>query len=186
MINSLTTPLILAGSLVVLSARLLPPALGMEKVESIPSAQCNVDNSFHFLIASSAGFDTPFDPVATAGLRTGEMVNAIKRSGRQDPSSSEPDLIPSALLIQAGLRGLLSPAERADIAMPGKSDSKDPETLVKAQSNLIKIYQYGGEANTEQKIIAIQAVIEGAGMLAKYGYTNAAYILIEWAARVPF
>jgi hypothetical protein len=51
---------------------------------------------------------------------------------------------------------------------------------------LIKIYQSGGEANTEQKIIAIQAVIEGAGMLAKYGYTNAAYILIEWAARVPF
>ncbi|WP_424184810.1 hypothetical protein [Synechococcus sp. WH 5701] len=172
--------------MVVLPAHLLPPASGMEKVESTRTAQRNVDNDFHFMIASSAGFDTPFDPVATASLRTGEMVNAIKRSGRQDPSSSEPDLIPSALLIQAGLRGLLPPSERTGIAMPGKPDSNDPEPLVKAQSNMMKIYQSGSEANTEQRMIAIQAVIEGASMLEKYGYTKAASILIQWAARVPF
>jgi hypothetical protein len=132
------------------------------------------------MVAAAAGFRQPFDAVATARLRTGEMVEAIKASGQQAPATTTPDLIVPALLIQAGLRTLLLPSQRQGLALPGEPGPKDPKALIRAQNTLTEVVQAGRPANPQQRVEALQAITTGAEMLDHSGYKKAARVLQDW------
>jgi hypothetical protein len=126
-------------------------------------------------------FETkPFDPMALAKLRIGEIVEAIKQSGRVSKEREPDNLFSTALLIQAGLRALLPPAERVGVAMPGLPNPKDPQALRKAQQNYAAVFEGGKEATKAQRDVALNAVAEGARQLQKAGYEKAASILTTW------
>lgn len=136
-------------------------------------------------MASAAGFRTPFDPEATARLRTGEMVEAIRATGRQVTARpAEGDVLLPALLIQAGLRTLLPPPKRGGLALPGEPGADDPESLIRAQKNLSLVYQSGKEASPDQRAVAKQAIDTAATMLWHEGYLKTASLLWGWLKQV--
>lgn len=137
------------------------------------------------VVAYSAGFQSPFDASATARLRTGEMVEAIKASGQQKATPPPKKLLLPALLIQAGLRTLLPPAQREGLVLPGPRGLNDPPSLVQAQRNLTVVYQGGREATPRERATAKQAIQEGALLLAKQGYIKAASLLRDWVNKNP-
>jgi hypothetical protein len=118
--------------------------------------------------------------MALAKLRIGEIVEAIKQSGRVSKEREPDNLFSTALLIQAGLRALLPPAERVGVAMPGLPNPKDPQALRKAQQNYAAVFEGGKEATKAQRDVALNAVAEGARQLQKAGYEKAASILTTW------
>ncbi|MFN7677980.1 MAG: hypothetical protein ACK5QW_05205 [Cyanobacteriota bacterium] len=136
-------------------------------------------------IAAAAGFLKPFDPVATARLRTGEMVEAIKATRRQGPASASPDLIQPALLIQAGLRILLPPDQRQGLALPGEPGPKDSKPLVSAQNTWTAVYQSGRPANRQERAEAHRAILKGSELLETAGYREAARVLRDWIRKTP-
>lgn len=128
----------------------------------------------------------PFDPMALAKLRIGEIVEAIKQSGRVSQVREPDNLFSTALLIQAGLRALLPPAERVGVALPGVPNPNDPQGLSKAQQNYSAVFEGGKEATKAQRDVALHAVAEGARQLQKAGYQKAALILTTWLQNQGF
>jgi hypothetical protein len=131
-------------------------------------------------ISLQPAFSTPFDAEAVAKLRIGELVEAIKISGQTGSTKSGTNLIPPALLIQAGLRTLLPPTQREAVALPGPANPNDPKELIAAQSNLTAVFQGGKVATPQERNLALGAVAQGARQLQADGYSKAAGILQGW------
>ena len=140
----------------------------------------NASESWPNWISRQPTFDSPFDAEAVAKLRIGELVEAIKFSGQASSIKSETNLIPPALLIQAGLRTLLPLIQREGVALPGPANPNDPKELVAAQSNLTAVFQSGKAATTQERNLALGAVAKGARQLQDNGYSKAASTLQAW------
>ena len=137
-------------------------------------------------ISLQPAFSTPFAAEAVAKLRIGELVDAIKISNQPGTTKSETNLIPPALLIQAGLRTLLPPSQREGVALPGPANPKDAKELIAAQSNLTQVFQGGKMATSQERKIALGAVAQGARQLQADGYIKAAGILQDWLKKQGF
>jgi hypothetical protein len=131
-------------------------------------------------ISLQPAFSTPFDAEAVAKLRVGELVEAIKISGQTGSIKHGTNLIPPALLIQAGLRTLLPPTQREGVALPGPANPNDPKELIAAQSNLTEVFQSGKVATPQERNLALGAVAQGARQLQADGYSKSAAILQAW------
>ena len=173
-------PLILLSILIALMGGLPAPSLAINGWD---------DNTFELtlnLICLQPTFSNPFDAVAAAKLRIGELVEAIKVSGQTGSTWPDTNLIPPALLIQAGLRALLSPTQREGLALPGPANPNDPKELILAQDNLTAVLK-GGKASTQQeRKVALEAVAQGAEQLQASGYSKAATILQDWLEEQGF
>ena len=132
------------------------------------------------LISLQPAFSTPFDAVAVSKLRIGELVEAIKQSGQTGITKSGTNLIPPALLIQAGLRTLLPPTQREGVALPGPANPNDPKELIMAQSNLTAVFKGGKVSTPKERKLALRAVAQGARQLQADGYSKAAGLLQAW------
>jgi hypothetical protein len=135
-----------------------------------------------FLVISAVAVGTS----ALAKLRIGEIVEEIKQSGRISQESEPGNLFSTALLIQAGLRALLPPAERVGVALPGAPNPNDPQDLSKAQQNYTAVFDGGKEATKAQRDVALNAVAGGARQLQKQGYQKAAMVLTTWLQNQGF
>jgi len=131
-------------------------------------------------ISLQPAFSTPFDAEAVAKLRIGELVEAIRISGQTDSTKPGTNLIPPALLIQAGLRTMLPPRQREGVALPGPANPNDSKELIAAQSNLTVVFQSGKMATPKERSLALEAVGQGARQLQAYGYRKAADTLQDW------
>jgi hypothetical protein len=111
----------------------------------------------------------PFDPVATARLRAGEIAREIAASGRDAsvPEPSRDDMFNTGLLLQAGLRALLPVREQQGIALPGTPSPSDPSELTAAQENYKAVFESGVEATPAQKATAIKSIELAAQQLRK-------------------
>jgi hypothetical protein len=123
----------------------------------------------------------PFDPVATARLRAGEIAREIADASVPEPSRD--DMFNTGLLLQAGLRALLPVRERQGIALPGTPSPSDPSELTAAQENYKAVFESGVEATPAQKATAIKSIELAAQQLRKGGYTVLAGKVTDWLAR---
>ena len=123
-----------------------------------------------------------FDPVAIARLRAGDIARDIAASER-DSSVLEPlqaEVFNTGLLLQAGLRALLSVSERQDVALPGNPSPSDPALLVEAQENYKAVFASGMDATPAQKATALAAIRTAAQQLFSQGYTAFSQKISEW------
>lgn len=125
----------------------------------------------------------PFDPVAFAKLRAGEIARAIESSPRNGsvPAPSHDATFDTGLLLQAGLRALLPVNERQGVALPGSPSAKDPAELVEAQENYKSVFESGAEASERQKATAVRAIRSATRQLETSGYAQFARGISDWA-----
>lgn len=118
----------------------------------------------------------PFDPIAVAKLRAGEIARFITSSPRDKaiPEPSHQDVFDTGLLLQAGLRALLPVGERQGVALPGSPSSSDPPELAEAQKNYQQVFESGAMANADRKAIAVKSIGLAADRLGHYGYADLA------------
>lgn len=125
----------------------------------------------------------PFDPVAAAKLRTREMAEAIKATGRDTAYTVECDVTNDGLALQAALRSLLPIEARTGIYAPGDPDpNRDPDFLQIAQRNWKAVYDGGTTATEPQKESAYTTIETVADNLRNQGYTGLARILDQFRA----
>jgi len=127
------------------------------------------------------GFD-PFDSTTVAKLRAGEVARGIASSAR-DTSVPEPDrdtTFNTGLLLQAGLRAVLSVEQRTGVALPGAPGTKDPPALIAAQRNYAEVFTGGKEATPDQRQVALASVATAARELAAQGYTSLSSKVNSW------
>jgi hypothetical protein len=129
-----------------------------------------------------AQLDKEFDPIAFAKLRAGEIARTIEKSPREAsvPRPSWDAIFKAGLLLQAGLRALLPPAERTGVALPGTPSTDDPKELVAAQDNYKTVFASGAEASPAQKAIAIEAVTTAVQQLETAGYKSLSSRILDW------
>jgi hypothetical protein len=130
----------------------------------------------------------PLNPIALAKLRTREMADAIKETGRDQsfPEPSDPDITNIGLAFQAALRTRLPVADRAGIYPPGDPSAADPEYLQTAQ-RVWKVVHDGGREPTDAQLASAFATIETvAGLLRNGGYEKAASTLDSFRAEQGF
>jgi hypothetical protein len=159
--------------IVLADKRYTPPAAATGWDDTAPKSSPN-------WISLQPAFSIPFDPEVVAKLRVGELVEAIKISGQIESIKQGTNLIPPALLIQAGLRTLLPPTQREGVALPGPANPNDPKELIAAQSNLTEVFKGGKVVTPQERIVALRAVAQGARQLQADGYIKAAAILLDW------
>ena len=144
--------------------------------------------TFCELTAPFAQEATPFNPIAFAKLRAGEIAREIESTPRDKsyPEPSRSEVFDNGLLLQAGLRALLPPGERDGVASPGLASTTDPKDLIEAQENYKAVFASDKEASPEQKSFAVASIQSASQKLDRNGYTEFSRRVVEWLRQAGY